>query len=122
MLAVAEIVLDRFSDRAAWGSRIAELESQLHRLAAEVAGAAPHVIESFEAFGGVARFGLRKPVAWEIRNSALRPKDGSRSTGALVASTGMAPDIISLHPPLTISDEDLALVRDALIRAVRSTG
>lgn len=121
MLAVAETVLDRYADRAVWRSRIAELERQLRQLVSEVAEVAPDVIESSEAFGGVARLRLRKPVAWEIRNAALRPGDDPGSKGLLVASTGMAPDVVSLHPPLTISGEDLGLVRDTLIRAVRST-
>jgi 4-aminobutyrate aminotransferase-like enzyme len=122
MLSVADVVLDRFADRKAWIARVADLETALRELVAEAAEAAPAVVQSTEAHGGVARLLLREPVAWDVRTAALEPSRGSQSDspGVLLASTGMSPDVIAVHPPLTIGAEDLAVVRDGLIRALRS--
>jgi|GEM_PF-1418617 len=122
MLSMVDTVLDRFADREAWSTRVADLETSLRELASEAAEAAPAIVQSTEAHGGVARLLLREPVAWDVRTAALEPSRGgeSNSPGVLLASTGMAPDVIAVHPPLTIGAEDLAVVRDGLIRALRS--
>lgn len=122
MLSMVGAVLDRFADLDAWSARVAVLEASLCELASEVAEAAPAVVQSTEAHGGVARLLLRAPIAWDIRTAALEPARGADndSLGVLLASTGMAPDVIVIHPPLTIEAEDLAVVRDGLIRALRS--
>jgi 4-aminobutyrate aminotransferase-like enzyme len=116
MLAMVGGVLDRFVDRETWSTRVANLETSLHELVSDAAEAAPTMVESTEAHGAVARLLLRAPVAWDIRTAAL-----AASPGVLLASTGMAPDVIAMHPPLTIDAKDLAVVRDVLIRALRSS-
>lgn len=124
MLSVVDAVLDRFADREAWTARVADLEASLRELVSEAAEAAPAVVESTEAHGGVARLLLRMPVAWNVRVAALEPSRGTEtnSPGVLLASTGMAPDVVAVHPPLTITTEDLTVIRDGLIRALRSLG
>ncbi len=118
MLSVVDAVLDRFADRAAWSTRVAGLETSMREIVSAAAEAAPAIVESTHAQGGVARLLLRAPVAWEVRLAALHARD--TETGVLLASTGMAPDVIALHPPLTINAEDLAVIRDGLIRALLS--
>lgn len=122
MLSVADAVLDRFDDREAWSARVADLETSLRKLTSDAAEAAPGVVESTEAHGGVARLLLRAPVAWDVRVAALDAPPGveTDSPCVLLASTGMAPDVIAVHPPLTITEEDLEAIRDGLIRALRS--
>jgi 4-aminobutyrate aminotransferase-like enzyme len=124
MLSVVDAVLDRFADRSAWASRISELEQSLKAIVEEAAEAVPSIVASTRAQGGVARLRLRKAAAWDIRNAALEPpRSGSgKPAGVLLASTGMSPDVVALHPPLTIEDEDLTVVRDGLIRALQSKG
>jgi adenosylmethionine-8-amino-7-oxononanoate aminotransferase len=122
MLSVVDAVLDRFADREAWSTRVADLEASLRELVAEAAEAAPTLVEATGVHGGVARLLLRAPVAWDVRTAALDTSRGSEigSPGVLLASTGMAPDVIAVHPPLIINAEDLAVIRGGLIRALRS--
>jgi putrescine aminotransferase len=122
MLSVVDAVLDRFEDRSEWSSRIGSLEQALKAVVEDAAETVPSIVRSTTVLGGVARLRLRKPVAWAVRNAALelaRNRPGE-SVGVLLASTGMTPDVIALHPPLTIEREDLAIVRDGLIRALQS--
>ena len=122
MLAVVDAVLDRFQDRESWSARVGDLEKSLQDLVSEAAEAAPAVVECAEAHGAVARLLLRAPAAW---TSAWRPSE------SLVALTPACPvclwpalvwllTFVALHPPLTIGQHDLAVVRDRLIRALRS--
>jgi len=122
MLSVVDAVLDRFQDRESWSARVGDLEKSLRDLVAEAAEAAPVVVERAEAHGAVARLLLRTPTAWDVRMAALGASHEADTDlpGVLVASTGMAPDVVAVHPPLTIEQEDLAIVRDRLIRALRS--
>jgi len=124
MLSVAESVLDRFADRGEWLTRVADLETSLAGLVEEAAEAVPSAVESTNAKGGVARLRLREPAAWEVRNAALEPSRNAagEAPGVLLASTGMSPDVIAIHPPLTIGETDLTAIRDGLIRGLRSLG
>lgn len=38
--------------------------------------------------------------------------------GLIVASTGMAPDVINIHPPLVVTDQDLDTMTEVLDRAL----
>ncbi|MGN6274727.1 MAG: aminotransferase class III-fold pyridoxal phosphate-dependent enzyme [Solirubrobacterales bacterium] len=120
MLAVVDAVLDRFADREAWAARVVKLESSLRDLVSEAAEAVPGLVRAAEAHGAVARLLLRAPSARDVRTAALHGVAGSDAPGVLLASTGMSPDVIALHPPLTIEAEDLAVVRDGLLRALHS--
>lgn len=122
MLSVADLVLQRFSERSFWSNRMAELERALSELAQEVASAVPNLVTSAKVHGAVARFVLRRPVAWEVRAAALHPGAGGSETSprVLLASTGMAPDVVAVHPPLTIDADDLHAIQEGLIRALRS--
>jgi len=119
MLAVVDAVLDRFADRETWTARVSQLESSLGELVSEAATAAPDVVRATEAKGAVARLLLQTPSAWKVRTAALAGA-ASDAPGVLLASTGMSPDVVALHPPLTIEAEDLAVVRDGIIHALRS--
>jgi len=120
MLAVAQAVLARYADDAAWSARVAQLERSLDALVHDLAQAFPAAIRSCYARGGVARLLLRRPRAAALRAAALAPASGPLDGvhGVLVASTGMAPDVIALHPPLTIAPADLEIVRLRLHEAL----
>jgi 4-aminobutyrate aminotransferase-like enzyme len=119
MLAVAGVVLERFADRAAWDARAARLEARLTEIVVAAAREAPALVRSTQVYGGVARLLLSRPAAWQVRAAALRPDDGDRP-GVILASTGMTPDVIALHPPLTIADADLDAIGEGLTQALRS--
>jgi 4-aminobutyrate aminotransferase-like enzyme len=113
MLAVGQVVLARYAQDALWRERVARLERALRRLVDELAQAFPETIASGYALGGVARLLLRRPLAAALRAAALDPASGAVDGvhGVLVASTGMAPNVLALHPPLTIGAADLKVVR-----------
>jgi 4-aminobutyrate aminotransferase-like enzyme len=119
MLAVASVVLERFTDREEWAARVGRLEERLTEITAAAARAAPSLVRSTQVHGGVVRLLLTRPSAWQVRGAALEP-DGKDQPGVILASTGMTPDVIALHPPLTVADEDLDAIREGLIRALRS--
>jgi 4-aminobutyrate aminotransferase-like enzyme len=114
-LATADAVLSRFTDQRAWTTRVADLQERLTEIVAAAVAEVPEIVADGTAHGGVARLVLRQPVAWRVRNAAL-----ADSPGVLLASTGMAPDVVALHPPLTIGAEDLDIVGTVLLRALRS--
>jgi len=113
MLAVGQVVLARYAHEAAWRERVAQLGRSLDALVRELAQAFPAAIRSGYALGGVARLLLRRPCAAALRAAAFDPVSGTVDGvhGVLVASTGMAPDVLALHPPLTIGAADLEIVR-----------
>ena len=120
-LAVADAVLSRFADAARWTAALGRLQDGLGALVEELATAFPGTVRSGYALGGIARLLLHRPAAREVRRAALAPRSGPVDgvRGALVASTGMAPDVVALHPPLTIERDDLAILGELLHRALR---
>ncbi|WP_019633416.1 aminotransferase class III-fold pyridoxal phosphate-dependent enzyme [Actinomadura atramentaria] len=112
-LAVAETVLDRFDGLRqpaavveALGARLAaELEPLRERAA----------VADVVVAGAVARVELTGPHAARVRALAAGP---GRPRGLLLASTGMAPATVILHPPLTTTAEEVrsmaGLLADAL--------
>jgi 4-aminobutyrate aminotransferase-like enzyme len=117
-LAVAEEVIDRLSDWTAWRERSDAICDQMKDIVEEAVQRFPDVVASGYATGAVARIKLRENIAWRVRQAALLPGSEARP-GLLLASTGMASDVVSLHPPLTICQEDLAVVRDGVADALR---
>ena len=118
-LAVAECVLDRYE---AWH----DIESSLRTLESGLRDALESVVEastyaqSATARGGVGRILLTRPVASRIRQAALQVGrenaiDGFH--GMLVASTGMAPNVVAVHPPLNTSTELIASMKKMLLRS-----
>jgi 4-aminobutyrate aminotransferase-like enzyme len=108
-MAVATTVLRRYK---AWSN----IESDLKLLELRLTSALKRLSErhsiilEVECHGATARIVLREPVAARVRKAAR--SIGSQEaidgySGLLVASTGMAPNIISIHPPLIFSEEDV---------------
>lgn len=115
-LAVVETVLDRWDG---WSDPRPEVEAK----GAELAGALEKVrlrsnlITKVESVGLLVRVELTRPLASRIREVAAMPADGE---GLLIASTGMAPSTLLLHPPLVTSSEDLGTMVELLAAALET--
>lgn len=122
-LAVADTVMDRLLDDAWRKPRLEDLNAGLRRIVASLEEEFPELIHSSWTRGGVSRLLLSGAKAAVVRERASTiaaddPIDGF--TGVLVASTGMAPNVVSLHPPFTISESELASVGLLLARTLGS--
>ncbi|MFB7947262.1 aminotransferase class III-fold pyridoxal phosphate-dependent enzyme [Kitasatospora phosalacinea] len=113
-LAVVDTVLDRWD---AWH----DVEASVGRLRDTLAKGLSRIAESSElvravdVLGGVARVTLSGPYATRLRALAAERPD---RPGLLLASTGMAPATVVLHPPLVTSTEDAEEMTELLGRAV----
>ena len=119
--AIVETVLDRFERWPSIAADIAVLERKLQS-AIGIAAASP-LVAGFEVRGATARIALRGPSADQVRETAARigresPIDGYY--GLLLASTGMAPSTVAMHPPLAIDDEGLGQLGRLLARTFQS--
>jgi len=113
--AVALTVLDRYQ-RDDIPARVACLETWL-RDALRALAAAHEIVESVTVRGATARLLLRRPLAGAVRAAARRI--GHRGYhGLLVASTGMADNVICIHPPLIIDEPDVRAAGVMLGRAL----
>ncbi|MFC7930725.1 aminotransferase class III-fold pyridoxal phosphate-dependent enzyme [Streptomyces cinereoruber] len=114
-LGVVRAVLDRWdgwADPAADMDRLADrMTTRLEKLRA----AHPDLVSGCRAFGGAARLVLTGDHAPALRRLCLT---ADPDTGLVVASTGMAPDVINIHPPLVVDDRDLDVMTDVLDRAL----
>ncbi|MBT0770049.1 aminotransferase class III-fold pyridoxal phosphate-dependent enzyme [Kineosporia sp. J2-2] len=113
-LATVEAVLDRWE---AWPNVPARVEAQGRFLAGELRRwcGASRLVEQVDAVGLVVRVRLTGPFALDLRRLAAEPPDGE---GLLLASTGMAPDTVILHPPLVTTRPDLRRMAELLGRAL----
>lgn len=109
-MAVVLAVLQRY---ARWTDIASDVERLGQRLGAALARLRDRhdVVQSVEARGATARLVLKQPVAGRVR--ILARTIGERGsinghTGALVASTGMAPHVVALCPPLVFTEADVA--------------
>lgn len=112
-LAVTEAVLNRWDAWEDVEADIHSLETGLRDRLRELAAAYPDFITAVDAMGGTARIVLRGPLANQVRAACLT----AHPCGLLVASTGMAPDVINIHPPLVIGTAELDLMAEILDRA-----
>lgn len=71
------------------------------------------------AFGGAARLVLTGDHAPALRRLCL---SADPRIGLIVASTGMAPDVINIHPPLVITERELDVMTEVLDRALTLLG
>jgi acetylornithine/succinyldiaminopimelate/putrescine aminotransferase len=119
-LALATVVLERLADGARWRARTAQLQARLELIVQGLVRAFPGLVRSAYAKGAVARVVFERPIAARVRQAALQPSshDAHGVRGILVASTGMAPDVVALHPPLTIDQHDLDAVGVILHAAI----
>lgn len=74
-----------------------------------------HIIDSVAVRGGIGKIVLKKPVAARIRQLALHldPKITGYN-GIIIASTGIAQNVIALHPPFLISDDEIHIMGELL--------
>ncbi|MGQ0839458.1 aminotransferase class III-fold pyridoxal phosphate-dependent enzyme [Actinokineospora sp.] len=108
-LAVVDTVLDRWAGWPGATESMAEFAREL-RTALEVV-AKRDVVRSVEVVGGLARIELTGPHASAVRAKAAR---ADQRPGLLLASTGMAPSVVALHPPLVTSVADIRLMAEVL--------
>ncbi|MEU8479364.1 aminotransferase class III-fold pyridoxal phosphate-dependent enzyme [Streptomyces hygroscopicus] len=115
-LGVVRAVTDRWSrwpdpekDVAALGRRMAGRLEQLR-------AAHPALVRRTATFGGAARLVLNGDHAPLLRRICL---SADPRVGLVVASTGMASDVINIHPPLVIGEEDLDTMTEVLDVALR---
>ena len=118
-LAVVDAVLDRY-ELAIEGTRTLETLEQNLQEALQWLQSRHPVIEVATARGATGRLRLSRPIAANVRAAALHggvdsPIDGCH--GLLVASTGMAKDVVCLHPPFTFTKGDVSTMAKLLDRA-----
>ncbi|MET9628334.1 aminotransferase class III-fold pyridoxal phosphate-dependent enzyme [Lentzea sp. NPDC006480] len=100
-LAVVDTVLDRWQDWPEARQDVAHLSTVLTKALGELRN---DVITGVSVTGALAKVDLAGPYASRVR--ALATSDPGLP-GLLLASTGMAPSTVILHPPLVTSEEDL---------------
>lgn len=116
-LAVADTVLDRY---AAWHTIEADISKLQNAMSESIRRICKKssIAQSGYALGGLARIVLNQPRATEVRSNALHIRSLAQGClqnvqcpthceGMLLASTGMTPNIINLHPPLNMTDDQI---------------
>lgn len=114
-LAVLDTVLDRWEGWVEVEADVAALAAGLSGVLEDAAARHGEVVEEVGVMGAAARLVLRRPEADRLR-ALLRSVDPD--AGVLVATTGMAPDVINLHPPLVTGADELAVLGRVLGRAL----
>ncbi len=115
--AVAQVVLRRLLSLRL-ETAIGGLERALTTLLARVS-AKSDLVSGFSVHGATARLGLRSPQAAAVRAAALSAGGDAGVAGVhgvLLASTGMAPDTINLHPPFVTSSSEMEVLEELLTR------
>jgi 4-aminobutyrate aminotransferase-like enzyme len=112
-MSVVDTVLDRWD---AWIDPVADLATyaQLLRALLGRLGETGLVARS-SVVGGLARIELHTPSAIRVRAAATA--DNGRP-GLLLASTGMAPHVLAMHPPLNATEAELTEMVDLLAAAL----
>jgi len=116
-LSVASVVLDRY---AKWHTRekdIHTFESVLQSTLDEIV-ATTRIAKSGYALGGLGRILLTKNYAAKIidiaRTIAMNhPIDNMH--GLILASTGMAPNVVAINPPLILTGDEQQMLRSLLL-------
>jgi 4-aminobutyrate aminotransferase-like enzyme len=103
-LAVVDTVLDRWERWTTVDKDILLLEEALRQRLSAVATRHPSLVHGVDAMGGTARIVLNGPRAGRLRHLF---RSAHPEAGVLVATTGMAPDVINVHPPLVIGESEL---------------
>ncbi|MEU7058746.1 aminotransferase class III-fold pyridoxal phosphate-dependent enzyme [Streptomyces sp. NPDC046197] len=110
-LAVVDTVLDRWEGWKSVRSDVAALAEGLRTRLTGLAADHPAVIDRVDATGGTARIVLSGPHAPRLRQLCATAHP---DLGLLVAATGMAPDVINIHPPLVITPDELDRMTEVL--------
>ncbi|MGW5281674.1 aminotransferase class III-fold pyridoxal phosphate-dependent enzyme [Streptomyces collinus] len=114
-LAMVDAVLDRWEGWTTVDKAILRLEESMRERLAAVAARHPDLVTSVDAMGGTARVVLSGPQAGRLRHLF---RSAHPEAGVLVATTGMAPDVINLHPPLVIGEPELDLFAEVFDTAL----
>jgi len=109
-LGVLDAVLDRWQAWRDVDGDIATLEQSLRSCLEFLRSAHPATIADVAVMGATARIRLRGNLAGRLRTLA---RDGG-PVGALLATTGMSPDVLNLHPPLIMRDAQFEQMRQVL--------
>ncbi|GAA2234128.1 MULTISPECIES: aminotransferase class III-fold pyridoxal phosphate-dependent enzyme [Kitasatospora] len=117
-LAVVDTVLDRWQAWTEVDADIDRLEREMDVRLRELAARHPALVRRVDAMGGTARIVLTGPHAARLRHHC---RSVHPDVGVLVATTGMAPDVINLHPPLVIGPSDLDVLAEVLDLALQAT-
>lgn len=117
-LAVAAEVLDRYEAWQHPAHDLALLETALRSAVDDIVERHPLARSSW-ASGGLARILLSRPIAGQLLDQARSiardaPVDGVH--GLILASTGMAQNVIALNPPLTIRIDEVVILAELLDR------
>ncbi|MEU7601878.1 aminotransferase class III-fold pyridoxal phosphate-dependent enzyme [Streptomyces sp. NPDC040724] len=110
-LGVTRAVLDRWDMWADPETDMSRLAARMTARLEQLKAAHPALIREVGAFGGAARIVLTGNHAPELRRLCLTVDP---RVGLIVASTGMAPHVINIHPPLVIGDEELDVMTEVL--------
>lgn len=114
---VADAVLDKFGSWCSRAKDLAWLEGRLTELANR-AGAKRSIVRETFVQGVVLRITLSQPVAFALRKLLMRTPSSRGHAGMLVASTGAADDVISLHPRLNSTDDEISAAAEMLMNAL----
>ncbi|MCX5008314.1 aminotransferase class III-fold pyridoxal phosphate-dependent enzyme [Streptomyces sp. NBC_00638] len=114
-LGVARAVLDRWDSWPDAESAMSDLAAAMTTRLAQLQSSHPDLVDGHRAFGGTARLVLTGDHAPLLRRLCLTADPG---LGLIVASTGMAPDVINIHPPLVIGANDLDAMTEVLDRSL----
>ncbi|GAA2620445.1 aminotransferase class III-fold pyridoxal phosphate-dependent enzyme [Streptomyces tubercidicus] len=118
-LGVARAVLDRWDGWADPAADVERLAAGLTDRLKQLQAAHPGLVSDCRAFGGAARLVLTGDHAPALRRLCL---SADPRIGLIVASTGMAPDVINIHPPLVITERELDVMAEVLDRALTLLG
>ena len=111
-LAVADTVLDRY---ASWKTIEKDVGAIQNTLTAAIKGICGQssLFQDGYALGGLGRITLSKPIASRVREAMLSMSPDALESlqtagiktacnGIILASTGMTPDVICIHPPINL--------------------
>lgn len=115
-LAVVDTVLDRWERWTTVTEDIARLEEAMRSRLASVAARHPELVDRVDAMGGTARIVLRGPHAARMRQLF---RSAHPAAGVLVATTGMADNVINVHPPLVVKETELDVFAEVFETALK---
>ncbi|KKU82735.1 MAG: Aminotransferase class-III [Microgenomates group bacterium GW2011_GWA2_47_8] len=118
-LSAADTVLDRFEHWKDRDSDIKKLENSLNQIFTIIKERSKLVKSTF-ALGGVGRLLLRGNFAGKVLDIARtiaykKPVEGYH--GIILASTGMASNVVALNPPLNLTEKEKSIMGKLLISA-----
>jgi 4-aminobutyrate aminotransferase-like enzyme len=121
-LAVAAEVLDRYEAWQQPAHSLGLLEAALRSAVCNVVERHALARSSWTS-GGLARILLSRPIAGRLLDRARSvardaPVDGVH--GLILASTGMAQNVVAINPPLTIRTDELTILSELLDRTFAS--